>query len=45
VLDGLYKGIGSVYVDEKDEEEEGGDAIHGEKFYSYVWTQIKVSLT
>lgn len=43
VLDAMYKGIGSVYVDDKDEEEEEG-ALN-EKFYSYVWTQIKVSLT
>jgi len=43
VLDGLYKGIGSVYLDEKEEEEEEGSL--NEKFYSYVWTQIRVSLT
>jgi hypothetical protein len=47
VLDGLFKGIGSVYLqDDKDEEEEG-EASHqlNEKFYSYVWTQIRVALT
>jgi len=47
VLDGLFKGIGSVYLqDDKDEEEEG-EASHqlNEKFYSYVWTQIRVGLT
>jgi len=46
-LDGLFKGIGSSYLqDDKDEEEES-DASHqlGEKFYSYVWTQIRVALT
>jgi len=47
VLDALYKGIGSVYVDEKDEEEERGadGGVQSEKFYSYVWTQLRVSLT
>jgi len=42
-LDGLYKGIGSVYIDDKDEEEDS-EASANEKFYAYVWTQIKISL-
>jgi len=44
ILDGMYKGIGSVYLEEKEEEDDGDSAIN-EKFYSYVWTQIKVSLS
>eukprot|EP01087_Luapelamoeba_hula_P011958 TRINITY_DN3324_c0_g1_i1.p1 TRINITY_DN3324_c0_g1~~TRINITY_DN3324_c0_g1_i1.p1 ORF type:complete len:401 (-),score=100.13 TRINITY_DN3324_c0_g1_i1:72-1274(-) len=43
LLDTLYKNIGSVYLqdDETDEAEAGPS---NEKFYSYVWTPIKVSL-
>jgi len=45
VLDTMYKGIGSVYLqtDEKEEEEEA-EGLQSEKFYSYVWSPIKVSL-
>jgi len=45
-LDGLYKGIGSVYLQDDKEEDEDPEAGHQtEKFYSYVWTQIRVALT
>jgi len=47
-LDAMYKGIGSVYLQEEHGDEDEGtvdvSGLMGEKFYSYVWTAIRMSL-
>jgi len=43
-LDLLYKGIGSVYMQDDKEDEDESEASQNEKFFSYVWTPLKMGL-